>query len=49
MDDKIVSSIRIDRNIWWSLKRLALDRKKTLGCLIEEMVLKELKDVYKGD
>lgn len=36
------TSLRIDPEVWMEAKKLAIDRKKTIGELVEELLKREL-------
>lgn len=43
------TSIRIDPEVWREAKKLAIDRNKTVGELVEELLKRELTETKKGN
>lgn len=43
------TSIRIDPEVWREAKKLAIDRNKTVGELLEELLKRELEGSKKGN
>lgn len=48
MGKNIVTSIRVDEDVWKEAKKLTIDRGITLADLIDELIKKELKRVQTG-